>query len=191
MPTGFLCLASSWKRISTKSRVSSICLLAWAKRGSSRSKGCRLAKPGRNAASDNRTSSRQARRWLADAKLASRSRPEPSEIIDTPCGRTMHGPPLAGSGPANRQSGWPRRVYGLASLAASAQAQSVVTRVGTSEPGRLAFEAKFVLNMAKRAKEPQIAPGVACAHGAPDAREIVHAAGRQEHDEDANRRSHR
>ena len=47
MPTGFLNRGSSWKRMTTKSRVSSIWAVAWAKRASSRSSGGRASRPGR------------------------------------------------------------------------------------------------------------------------------------------------
>src|SRR5829696_4704813 len=62
--------------MSTKSPVSSICLEACAKRGSSRSIGCNDTKPGRKQASEISTSSAQARAWLRATKPSSRSASE-------------------------------------------------------------------------------------------------------------------
>lgn len=70
--------------MSTKSPVSSICLEACAKRGSSRSSGCKVTKPGRNAASDNSTRKAQARAWLALAIAVRRSIAGLSENIIHP-----------------------------------------------------------------------------------------------------------
>jgi hypothetical protein len=63
MPMGFLLRASFWKRISMKSPVSSICLVACVKRASSRSSGGIEASPGTYISKHSTT--RMARGWAS------------------------------------------------------------------------------------------------------------------------------
>jgi hypothetical protein len=61
MPTGFLWRGSSWKLMSTKSPCSNICVVAWAKRDSSRSSGGRAKTPGSPATKATKAANRGAR----------------------------------------------------------------------------------------------------------------------------------